>query len=68
MPLWIFREIRLFENNSRIVMTALMAREHAALTSFLLGLATYLDETHLLTLEGRDSGAIGRFGAQAAPH
>ncbi|MFC9834603.1 acyl-CoA dehydrogenase family protein [Rhodococcus sp. NPDC127530] len=42
-------------------MTALMAREHAALKSYLPDLATYLDETPLLTLEGRDSGAIGRF-------
>lgn len=43
-------------------MTALMTRERQALQSYLPELATYLDETPLLTLEAKGSGAIAKFG------
>ncbi|MGC5255880.1 acyl-CoA dehydrogenase family protein [Gordonia sp. DT218] len=42
-------------------MTALMTRERQALKAYLPDLADYLDETPLLALEARDSGAIARF-------
>jgi alkylation response protein AidB-like acyl-CoA dehydrogenase len=42
-------------------MTALMGRERAALQKYLPNLVTYLDETPLLAMEGKNSGAIARF-------